>query len=69
MLNRENADGGFQCAPGASFGGVFLLQSRRQVLGLNGFVLAEQNGPLDAVLQLPHISGPVITDEEVYRRR
>ena len=51
---------GFRLCPG--------LEGGRQVIGMNGPFIAEDDGPLKAVLKLPDISGPVVFHHHVNGR-
>ena len=45
------------------------LKSRRQVVTVDHAAVADQCGPLDAVLELPHVAGPVVADQHVDHSR
>ena len=42
------------------------LEGGRQMNPFDGVVITDQYSPFHAVLQFPHIAGPVILDEQIY---
>lgn len=45
------------------------LKGHRQVIDADRLTPAQRHGPLDAVLELPHIAGPRVLHQQVGRRR